>query len=71
MNQIIKSEMKTLRNMTTGEPVRIGDTVTDFRGDTATIKGGRAPHKPGSTGRVWTDEYSQEYFPAVFDLEWA
>ena len=71
MNQIIKSEMKTLRNMTTGEPVRIGDAVTDFRGETCTISGGRAPHKPSSTGRVWVAEFSQEYFPAVFDLEWA
>ncbi len=71
MNQIIKSEMKTLFNMTTGEPVRVGDIVTDFRGETCTISGGRAPHKPSSTGRVWVEEFSQEYFPGVFNLEWA
>jgi len=70
MNQIIISELKTLRSMTTGEPVRIGDIVKTFRGEPCTISGGRAPHKPASTGRVWVEEFSQEYFPSVFDLEW-
>jgi len=70
MNQIIISQLKTLRSMTTGEPVRIGDIVKTFRGETCTISGGRAPHKPASTGRVWVEEFSQEYFPSVFDLEW-
>jgi len=68
--QIIKSDLKTLVNSETLEPVRVGDIVTDFRGETCTISGGRAPHKPSSTGRVWVNEFSQEYFPGVFNLEW-
>jgi len=68
--QIIKSDLKTLVNSKTLEPVRVGDIVTDFRGETCTISGGRAPHKPSSTGRVWVNEFSQEYFPGVFNLEW-
>ena len=68
--QIIKSDLKTLVNSETLEPVRVGDIVTDFRGETCTISGGRAPDKPSSTGRVWVNEFSQEYFPGVFNLKW-
>lgn len=39
---------------------RIGDTIID---------GGRAPHKPGSTGKVWPKS-GGEYFAHVFDLVW-
>jgi len=49
----------------TREQVYIGDKYEDF-----TVKGGRPPHKPSSTGRVWCDEYSQEYFPTVFKMRW-
>ena len=68
--QIIKSELKTLVRTDNKQPVRMGETVQDFRGESYTISGGRAPHKPASTGRVWVQEVSQEYFPAVFGLEW-
>jgi hypothetical protein len=30
-----------------------GDTVTDFRGETARLDGGRPPHRPGTTGKVY------------------
>ena len=49
----------------TGVPVVEGEKIEDF-----TVKGGRPPHKPSSTGRVWIEEYSQEYFPTVFNLKW-
>lgn len=49
---------------TTGLPVYQGDVM---RGHL--IKGGRAPHKPSSTGRVWTD--SGEFFPSVVGAKWA
>lgn len=68
--QIIKSNLKTLVNSETREPVRIGDKVKSFRGETCTVTGGTAPHKPASTGRVHVQEYSQEYFPSVFGLQW-
>lgn len=43
--------------------------AADFRGHVDTIVGGRAPHKPSSTGRVWTAD-GREYFPSVFDMKW-
>lgn len=57
----------------TGEPVAIGDMV-DSRFGPARVVGGSAPHKPGSTGRVYVKhqdaEYSREFFPPVFNLTW-
>ena len=49
----------------TGVPVKQNEKVEDCH-----ITGGRPPHKPSSTGRVWVEEYSQEYFPTVFKLKW-
>lgn len=58
----------------TGEPVSVGDIVTDFRGDEAVILGGTPPHKPSSTGRVYVrsteGDWSGEYFPSVYNLKW-
>lgn len=46
-----------------------GELVKDFRGDEATLTGGRPPHKPSSTGFVHTAG-GAEYYPGVFDLQW-
>jgi hypothetical protein len=51
------------------EGVLKGVTALDFRGNSDVIIGGRAPHKPSSTGRVWTAD-GREYFPSVFDMQW-
>jgi hypothetical protein len=51
-----------------GEHVLEGSTVTSFRGEQYTITGGRPPHKPESTGRVYTS--GGEFFPSVFNLVW-
>lgn len=48
-----------------GTPVKIGDTVTSFRGDKDVVTGW--PHTGGN--RVWTE--GGEYFPSVFNLKWA
>lgn len=63
---------RTLVHEGTGKPVTVGETVTDFRGDKATVTGGEAPHKQGSTGRVYVkqNEHEAQYFPSVFELEW-
>ena len=58
-----------LKNIRTGQPVNRGDVLQDFRGDCAAIIGGRAPHKPSSTGRVYT-EHGRELFPGVFGCTW-
>jgi hypothetical protein len=34
-----------------------------------TIIGGTPPHKPSSTGRVFTGS-GREYFPSVFNMTW-
>lgn len=66
-SQIIVSAGHRLVHAGTGEPVRIGDTLTDFRGDTVTAQGGKYMGE-GSTGRVHTD--AGVYFPNVFGLRW-
>lgn len=52
----------------TGEPVSIHDTLTTSRGEAYRVTGGAAPHKPSSTGRVYTT--GGEYFPSVFGCTW-
>jgi len=51
------------------EGVLKGTKAATFRGEVHTIIGGRAPHKPSSTGRVWTAD-GREYYPGVFDMKW-
>jgi hypothetical protein len=57
----------TLVDEATGEAIYVGDK---YHNGTETIKGGRAPHKPSSTGRVWLEEFSSEYFPGVIGAKW-
>jgi len=52
--------------------MEVGDTITS-RHATYTITGGCPPHKPSSSGRVFTENSDGDagaYFPHVFDLEW-
>lgn len=49
-------------------PVTEGEKFTDRRGDVYTVSGGRAPHKPSSSGKVWTDK--GEFYPTVINCEW-
>jgi hypothetical protein len=51
------------------EGVLKGTKAATFRGEVHTITDGRAPHKPGSTGRVYTAD-GREYYPGVFDMKW-
>ncbi len=69
MNAVIKQGEWVLVNDKTGVPVVEGDVVTDFRGEADTIRGGRPPHKPSSSGFVWVSSGS-ECYPSVFDLKW-
>lgn len=58
----------------TGVEVEVGETVTDFRGDKAIVTGMEKPRHSASTGRVYVRpldaEWTQGYYPSVFDLEW-
>lgn len=55
------------------DPIAVGDVVTSFRGERATVTGG-TPASGHSTGRVnvqWEgSDWQQEFYPSVFDLEW-
>lgn len=58
----------------TRREVHHGESLTDRYGDFYRVTGGRPPHKPGSTGRVYVDnclsDISREFFPGVFNLVW-
>lgn len=58
----------TLVREDTFADVSLGETVETFRGEKVTLKGGRPPHKIGSTGRIYVDGH--EYFPSVCGLKW-
>lgn len=51
-----------------GRPVRIGDKLEDFRGDTRVVRGGEPPLHEGSTGRV--DLGDRIVYPGVVDCKW-
>jgi hypothetical protein len=60
----------------TGKPVELGARLKNFRGETYYLRSDAAPHKPGSTGKVYVtktldeDAFNEEcYFPQVFNLE--
>lgn len=65
-----------LINANTGESVKIGDELTDFRGGKALLTGMREPHGSyGAGGRVYVkkeggDRQEYELFPSVFELTW-
>lgn len=69
MNTIIRHGYWILRN-DKDVAIRENDTVYDRMNIAYTIKGGRAPHKAASTGKVWVNEISQEFYPSVFNLHW-
>jgi len=55
----------------TGARVQLEDRVP-LSGRDWTVKGGRAPHKPSSTGQVWVQRNSVQtsYYPGVIGARW-
>lgn len=51
-----------------GQEVVLPLRTQDFRGDEMIVTGYKAPHKYGSTGRIYTDD-GMSYFPGVADLK--
>ena len=53
-----------------GKRVKRGQTVTDFRGDTATFQSATRASSLGKSGKVVvsTGDISSEYYDKVFDL---
>lgn len=66
--------MKLVRE-TTGQPIKTGDVVHDFRGKAAYVTGWALPKHSGSTGRVYVKEMTErgadrEFYPSVYGLKW-
>lgn len=64
---------RILVHKATGIPVAVGDVVTTFRGESATVEGWDEPRTPESTGRVTIRIGKAEpfpYYPSVIDAEW-
>ena len=53
----------------TGERVAIGDSVTDFRGNPATLAKLVRPAEPGRDGKVIVEGSPVAYYAGVFDLD--
>ncbi len=53
----------------TGNEVKVGDTVTSFRGDETTVRYFAEPHKPSSQGKL-TVASGFEYYVGVYGLQW-
>lgn len=54
-------------------PAKLDTALAASDGAEFMLVGGRAPHKPGSTGRVWVtnaDLATLEFYPGVFGLKW-
>lgn len=56
----------------TDKEVKVGDTLTDFRGEKATAKCWREPtHGIGKiTVKIPGDVWYREYYVSVYGLEW-
>lgn len=52
----------------TGKEVTLPYNTLDFRGDKITVTGFKAPHKSGSTGKIYTKD-GGEYYPGVAGLK--
>lgn len=64
-----------LINMDTGETIKTGAIVADFRGGRWVLEGGRPPHKDSSSGFVWLRSIdgrnlSREFYPHVINAKW-
>ena len=62
--------MARVIDQTTKKEVKIGDEVTDFRGDKAILCGFTIPQSLGSSGRVTVQNgfVQRQYFPNVYNL---
>lgn len=51
------------------KPVEENSNHASFRGEILTVTGGEPPHKPDSTGRIYTN--AGTFYPSVCGLLWA
>jgi hypothetical protein len=64
----------TLVSTKTGKPVMQGDLAPLSGAHNCIVSGGRAPHKPSSSGKVWVQDRhnssESEFYPSVIDAQW-
>jgi hypothetical protein len=71
-----EGKKQTLKD-NSGKSLSKGDLVVCFRGDRYILTGGKAPHKPSSSGKVYVkpegagDFSERDFSPSVFDLKWS
>jgi hypothetical protein len=51
-----------------GKPIKPNQKIRTLWGHSVTVTDGSAPHKQGSTGRIFTDQGA--YFPGVICAQW-
>lgn len=58
----------------TDKEVKVGDIVTDFRGEDSIVSYFAEPNKPSSEGKITVkrteDDFGREYYVSCFGLEW-
>lgn len=69
-NRFITAENVWILLDKNNKPVMKDSVYITFKGNKITVTGGKPPHKIGSTGRIYSKEYYQEYFPQVCNLKW-
>ena len=50
------------------EPIEASSERLNFRGETVKVESGSAPHKPSSTGTIFTS--NAQYYPQVVNAKW-
>jgi len=62
---------RTLTHIATGKPVQMNERVAEDARKLI-VTGGKAPHKPSSSGRVWVKEGKtlHEWFTHVCEMKW-
>jgi len=50
------------------DPIEAGSVRITFRGEPVRIESGAAPHKPSSTGTIFTS--NAQYYPTVVNAKW-
>ena len=67
--------MAKLVHKATGEPVYVGEEITDFRGDKAVVDHWEEPRNAASSGRLYVyqrdgeQSYLHGYYPSAFNCE--
>ena len=55
---------------TTQQPITIGDTIIDFRGEQHIVRRFEPPHKPSASGKIYTEQSSYGLYCHVFNCQY-